>query len=77
MGNRTHVSTYGIRDRCCPRCRQFLRSSDFSSAGICAWCQWELDEPMRLLAARLNAGESNNRDPARSPSIVIDQACYD
>ena len=46
------ASTDGVRDRCCPRCRVFLRSTDFTSTGICLWCAWELGEAARLLSAR-------------------------
>jgi hypothetical protein len=64
--NCTHVSTYGVRDRQCPRCKVLLRSSDFSSAGICAWCEWDLDEPSRLLEAR--------DKPIKSPPLMISPA---
>jgi len=55
MGNRTHVSTYGYRDRECPRCKVLLRKEDFTDGGICTWCAWELDEPVRALLARMDA----------------------
>jgi len=30
-----------------------LRKEDFTAAGICAWCAWEPDEPIRMLVARM------------------------
>lgn len=65
--NRAHVSLYGMRDTECPRCKVLLRKEDFTSAGICAWCAWELDEPIRVLLARMAAQrESNNPPPLPS-----------
>ncbi len=47
------ASTDGVRDRCCPRCRVFLRSTDFTSTGICRWCEYDLAQPARRLAASM------------------------
>ncbi len=50
MSNCTHASTFGYRSRQCPRCKVLLRPTDFSEQGVCTWCQWELDEPVRRIA---------------------------
>jgi hypothetical protein len=50
-GNCIHPSVYGYRTRQCPRCEVFLRPADFSTQGICVWCQFDMDEPARQLAA--------------------------
>ena len=44
------TAMYGMRDTQCPRCLQLLRKEDFTGAGICLWCQFDLDEPARALA---------------------------
>jgi len=54
MSNCTHASTFGYRSRQCPRCKVLLRPTDFSEAGVCTWCQWELDEPARRIEAQMN-----------------------
>ena len=48
------AATSGVRDRCCPRCRVFLRSTDFTSTGICLWCAYDLSTPARLIAVKVN-----------------------
>ncbi len=66
MSNCTHSSTYGYRSRQCPRCKVLLRPTDFSEQGVCTWCQWELDEPVRRIVGRFSAQKAS--DVVRSTS---------
>ena len=70
--NRRHLSEVGMRDRQCPRCKVMLRSADFTDAGICLWCAWELSLPARVLQAKMLAGKtiSGMESPAPSRSTT-------
>ena len=64
--NCTHSRTFGYRSRQCPRCKILLRPTDFSGE-FCNWCQWELDEPARRIAAQTSP---ITRPPAWVPRVT-------
>ncbi len=69
--NRQQSRVYGTRDRECPRCRVLLCSRDFTGAGICAWCEYDLDQGKRAIAAlqaRISAGNTTSGIEAPAPS---------
>jgi anaerobic ribonucleoside-triphosphate reductase len=69
-----NYSNYGVRDRVCPCCGMLLRSEDFTGS-LCNWCDYDLGELARRIAAlqeRMNAGNtiSGNESPAPARSTI-------